>query len=60
MGNMMDKGKDMLSGKKDKAEEGMDKGGDMLDEKTGRKHSDKIDRAQEMAKEQYGKAAGDS
>lgn len=58
MGNMMDKGKEFLSGKKDQVDQGVDKAGDFVDEKTDNKHEDKVDKAQEMAKDQYGKAAG--
>jgi ribosomal protein S7 len=47
----MDSLKKMLSGNKDKADEVIDKAGDMVDEKTGGKHEEHVDRGQEMAKD---------
>ncbi len=45
----MDKIKDMVSSNTDKAKQGIDKAGDMIDDKTGGKFADKIDMAQEKA-----------
>ncbi len=50
MSGFLNKAKDAIAGHKDKAEEGIDKAGDVLDEKTDGKHSEKIDTAQEKAK----------
>lgn len=46
---LMDKVKGALKGNTDKVKEGIDKAGDMVDEKTGGKYSDKIDMAEEKA-----------
>jgi len=48
---LLDKAKSLLSQNKDKADTAVDKGGDMLDEKTGGKYADKVDTAQEKAKD---------
>ncbi|MBT2209420.1 MULTISPECIES: antitoxin [Actinomadura] len=47
--SIVDKVKQMLGQHSDQARKTVDKGGDMIDRKTGGKHSDKIDRAQEKA-----------
>jgi hypothetical protein len=44
--DMKDKAKDMVTDNKDKIATGIDKAGDMIDKKTGHKHSDKIDDVQ--------------
>ena len=44
---LLDKIKGMLGGNADKVKEGIDKAGDMVDEKTGGKFSDKIEMAEE-------------
>lgn len=48
---LLDKAKDMLKGNTDKVKEGIDKAGDMIDEKTGGKFSDHIETAEEKAGE---------
>ena len=45
---MLDKAKDLAKGNADKVKEGLDKAGDMVDEKTGGKFGDKIDQAKDM------------
>jgi hypothetical protein len=52
--SIIDKVKEMLGQHSDKAEQGIDKAGDMIDDKTGGKYSDKIDSAQEKAKDMLG------
>ena len=52
--SIIDKVKELLGQHGDKAEKGIDKAGDMIDEKTGGKYSDKIDSAQEKAKDMLG------
>jgi len=50
---MMDKAKDMKDKAKDAVtDEHIDKAGDAVDEKTGGQHADKVDKGQDMAKEQ--------
>jgi hypothetical protein len=50
--SMFDKAKDLLGEHADKVDEGIDKLGDLIDEKTGGEHADKVDSAQEKIKEQ--------
>jgi hypothetical protein len=49
---MFDKAKDLLGEHADKVDQGIDKLGDLVDEKTGGQHVDKVDTAQEKLKEQ--------
>ncbi|MFH8345247.1 antitoxin [Streptomyces sp. NPDC018045] len=56
--SMMDKLKQMLKGHEDQANKGIDKGGDMLDEKTQGKYSGQVDTAQEKLRGQFGKDQG--
>ncbi|MFI6345542.1 antitoxin [Streptomyces sp. NPDC050560] len=53
--SMVDKLKNMLKGHEDQAEKGVDKAGDYVDDKTGGKHSDKVDKAQDKMKDQLGR-----
>jgi hypothetical protein len=50
--SMFDKAKDLLSEHADKVDDGIDKLGDLIDDKTGGEHADKVDVAQEKLKEQ--------
>jgi hypothetical protein len=56
---LLDKAKGMLSGREDKAKQGIDKGGDMLDDKTGGKYVDKVDMGQEKARDGIDKLSGE-
>ena len=56
---LMDKIKAMISGNTDKVKEGVEKAGDMVDDKTGGKFGDKVDMAQEKASEMIDKQAGE-
>ena len=47
----MDKVKGMLSGHRDQAEQGIEKGGDVIDDKTGGKYADHVDKGQDAAKD---------
>jgi hypothetical protein len=49
--SMFDKAKDLLNEHADQVDEGIDKLGDLVDEKTGGEHADKVDTAQEKLKE---------
>ena len=49
--DFIDKAKDMMSGNKDKVKDGVEKAADMVDEKTGGKFSDQIDKGEEAAKD---------
>ena len=48
---IFDKAKDLISENSDKAEQGIEKAGDIADQKTGGKYSDKIDKAEQLAKD---------
>ena len=48
---LLDKIKSMLGGNADKVKGGLEKAGDMVDEKTGGKFTDKIDMAEEKIAE---------
>ncbi len=53
--SMFDKAKDLLGEHGDKVDQGIDKLGDLIDEKTDGQHVDKVDTAQEKLKEQLDK-----
>jgi MT0933-like antitoxin protein len=48
---IFDKAKDALSGKEDETGAGIDKAGDMVDERTDNKYVEQVDQGQEMAKD---------
>ncbi|MEU6282818.1 antitoxin [Streptomyces sp. NPDC047028] len=50
--SVMDKLKQMLKGHEDQAGKGIDKSGDMLDERTQGKYSSQVDTAQDKLNEQ--------
>ncbi|WP_030815631.1 antitoxin [Streptomyces sp. NRRL S-337] len=56
--SVMDKLKQLLKGHEEQAGKGVDKGGDMLDEKTQGKYSGQVDTAQDKLKEQLGRDRG--
>ena len=56
---IFDKAKDALSGQDDKIDAGVDKAGDMVDEKTEGKYAEQVDQGQEMAKDKLGDVTGD-
>jgi hypothetical protein len=45
--SFVDKVKEMLGQHSDQAKKGVEKGGDMFDQKTGGKYADKVDKVQE-------------
>lgn len=47
---LVDKGKQAAAENSEKIEDAVDKAGDFIDNKTGGKYADKIDKAQEAAK----------
>ncbi|MFB4315385.1 antitoxin [Actinomadura sp. 21ATH] len=47
--SIVDKVKEMLGQHGDKARQGVEKGGDMLDQRTGGKYAQHVDKAQERA-----------
>ena len=48
---LMDKVKGMLGQHRDKIDDGIDKAGDFVDDKTGGKHADHVDKGQDAAKD---------
>jgi hypothetical protein len=59
-GGLMGKAKDLVSQNRDKVEAGLDKAGDIVDQKTGGKHHDKIEKALDKADEGLDKWAPDA
>ncbi len=55
---LKNKAKDMVTDNRDKIESGLEKAGDMVNQKTGGKHEDKIDKGLAKAKEGLDKAEG--
>lgn len=47
---LFDKAKDLAGQHSDKVNDGIDRAGDMIDEKTDNKYADKVDQGQEAAK----------
>lgn len=56
---IFDKAKDALSGQQDKVDDGVEKAGDMVDDKTEGKYAEQVDHGQEMAKDKLGGLTGD-
>jgi hypothetical protein len=48
---LLDKAKGMISGREDKAKQGIDKAADMADDRTGGKYTERIDQGGDMAKD---------
>jgi hypothetical protein len=55
--SIVDKVKQLLGQHGDKAERGIDKAGDMINEKTGGKYRDKVEAAEQRAKDMLGQDA---
>lgn len=55
---LLDKAKSLLSQNKDKAKGAVDKGGDVVDDKTGGKYQGQVDTAQQKAKDYIDKDEG--
>jgi hypothetical protein len=51
---MFDKAKDLVSEHEEQADSAIEKGGDLVDEKTGDKYTSQVDTAQEKAKDMLG------
>lgn len=49
--DITDKAKDLAADHKDKVKEGIDKAGDAVDEKTGGKYSEQVEKGEEAAKD---------
>jgi hypothetical protein len=57
---LLDKAKGLLGQNKGKAKGAVDKAADVIDDKTGGKHTDKIESGAEKAKDAIDKLAGDA
>jgi len=51
IGDFIKKAKDLAGKNKDKVNQGIDKVGDIVDEKTDDKYADQVDKGQEVAKD---------
>ena len=51
---IFDKAKDALSEHSEQVDQGIDKGGDLVDEKTGGKYVGQVDQGQEFVKDRLG------
>jgi hypothetical protein len=56
---IFDKAKDALSGQADKIDAGVEKAGDMVDERTESKYAEQVDQGQEMARDKLRDMTGD-
>lgn len=56
---IFDKAKDALSGQEDKIDAGVEKAGDMVDERTENKYAEQVDQGQEMARDKLRDMTGD-
>lgn len=56
--NIKNKAADLAKDNAEKIDDAIEKVGDFVDEKTGGKYADKVDQAQEFAKDQVDKIAG--
>jgi MT0933-like antitoxin protein len=56
---IFDKAKDAMSGQQDKVDAGVEKAGDMVDERTDSKYAEQVDQGQDMAKDRLGDTSGD-
>ena len=54
MGGFVDKARDMADQHDDKVDEGLERAGDVADERTGGGHSEQIDRGVDFAQERTG------
>jgi hypothetical protein len=56
---IFDKAKDALSGQQDKVDEGVERAGDMVDDKTEGKYAEQVDQGQEMARDKLSDMTSD-
>ena len=54
MSDFVEKAKDMADQHDDKVDQGLERGGDMADERTGGQHGEHIDKGVDMAQERTG------
>ncbi|HJV12537.1 MAG TPA: antitoxin [Propionibacteriaceae bacterium] len=56
---IFDRAKDAMGGQQDKVDAGVEKAGDMVDERTDSKHADQVDQGQDMARDKLGDMTGE-
>jgi hypothetical protein len=56
---IFDKAKDAMGGQPDKVDAGVEKAGDMVDERTDSKYAEQVDQGQDMAKDKLGDMTGE-
>jgi hypothetical protein len=56
---IFDKAKDAMSGQSEQVDAGVEKAGDMVDEKTEGKYAERVDQGQEMAKDKLSEMTAD-
>ena len=56
---IFDKAKDAMSGQSEQVDAGVEKAGDMVDEKTEGKYAEQVDQGQEMAKDKISDMTSD-
>ncbi|GAA4870925.1 antitoxin [Serinicoccus chungangensis] len=54
----MDKAKDLAGQHDEKVDQGVEKGGDLVDDKTGGQHSEQVDKAQNFANDRADQFGG--
>lgn len=52
---VFDKAKEALSEHSEQVDQGVEKGGDLLDERTGGKYAEQVDKGQDLARERLGR-----
>ena len=57
IGDMVNKAKDLAADHPDQVQQGIDKAGDAVDQRTGGQHADKVDKAQDAVRDRL--AGGD-
>ncbi|MBA8795418.1 hypothetical protein FHX74_003054 [Friedmanniella endophytica] len=55
---LFDKAKDLAAQHSDKISQGIEKAGDLIDQKTGGKYADQVDRAQDFARDRVDDLGG--
>jgi hypothetical protein len=54
IGDMVNKAKDLAADHPDKVEQGLDKAGDAVDQRTGGQHAEQVDKAQDAVRNRFG------
>lgn len=58
IGGFADKAKEMAGEHPEQVDQGIEKAGDAVDDRTGGEHAEQVDRAQDAARDQLGGGAG--